>query len=227
MGKKAYVAEQFNYPADHVWAYAVAAHSINNGYLKEGNWGYDSEGKLIQTQTPNRSLVVAMLAASDAPAERYLKQGREYREFWQSQLLLLLDDRANSFVKSVVASASKDTIDTMLDLSIIVSCIASTDKSMQKQILNNRKLALDSKYCYSVGSSVNFTDNIEVIRCEYLDKVGAYAVESIIDGNFYSWWSKHKIECLHYKSLQARVKRLEIDFATKIPVTLLNYVKVN
>lgn len=221
------VVEQFNYPADAVWAYAVAAYRINGGYSKSSAWDYDSEGRLIQTQTPNREMVLAMLTASSVPNSEYLAAGREYRAYWQSQLLRLLDNSVNDYIKSVVTVAEKDIIETALDLSIVVSCIASTDKSKKQQMLNERKLETNSGWRYSVGSKVEFRNNIQVIRCQYLDKVGAYIVESIIDGDLYSWWSKQDIAVQTYKSLQARVKKTDVDYATKVPVTHLNYVKVN
>ncbi len=222
-----HVVEQFNYPADAVWAYAVAAYRINGGYSKSSTWDYDNEGRLIQTQTPNREMVLAMLTDSTTPNSEYLTAGREYREYWQSQLLRLLDDGVNDYIKSVVAVAEKDIIETALDLTVVVSCIASTDRAKKQQMLNDRKLGTNSRWRYSVGSKVEFRNDIQVIRCQYLDKVGAYIVESIIDGDLYSWWSKHDVAVQNYKSLQARVKKTDVDYATKVPVTHLNYVKVN
>lgn len=221
------VVEQFNYPADAVWAYAVAAYRINGGYSKSSTWDYDNEGRLIQTQTPNREMVLAMLTASTTPNSEYLAAGREYREYWQSQLLRLLDDGVNDYIKSVVAVAEKDTIETALDLTVVVSCIASTDRAKKQQMLNDRKLETNSRWRYTVGSKVEFRNDIQVIRCQYLDKVGAYIVESIIDGDLYSWWSKQDIAVQTYNSLQARVKKTDVDYVTKVPVTHLNYVKVN
>ena len=222
---KRFAAQLLNYPADYAWAYAVEAYQINGGYFKRPEWDWVNE-ELVQTRAANREIVVARLKSEEQPNNELLAAGRDYREFWQSQMLLLLNDRANDFVKSVIVVAEKDTVESELELSIIVSCIETADKQRKQQAIEDRKYSLSSSWRYSVDSAVEFHNNVEVIRCQYIDKAGAHAIDSIIDGDLYFWWSKNFLEVKNYRYLRGRVKNTSVDFATKVPVTQLNYVKV-
>jgi hypothetical protein len=215
-----------DYPADHVWAYAVEAHRANGGYYKKTEWDSDDNGDIVQTRVSNKEMVLSMLKSLDKPNNAMLAAGQEYREFWQGQMLQLLTDGVNDFVKTVIVVAEKDTIESELELSVVVSCIESADKQKKNQQLEHRKRSLNSGWRYSVGSPVEFRSDVEVICCRYLDKIGAYAVDSIIDGDLYFWWSQRDVAVKTYKYLTARVKKTDVDFYTKVPVTQLNYVKV-
>jgi RimJ/RimL family protein N-acetyltransferase len=53
-------------------------------------------------------MVLSMLKSLDKPNNAMLAAGQEYREFWQGQMLQLLTDSVNDFVKTVVVVAEKD-----------------------------------------------------------------------------------------------------------------------
>jgi hypothetical protein len=230
------VATEFEYPAHIVWACAAAADRVNGGYRKESQWSYDVDnpGRDMIEQPNNKTQVLRWLELwrnnllrKDTVTEQDVAQGQSAREFWQSQMLLLLDDKSNEYLRACVNAAHKETIADLLDVSVIASSITAAKREARKQALLEKKQCLNSQHVCSIGSTVIFDTEFEVIDSRYIDKVGASAVECIVEGNLYDWWSKTHVEPGVYRYLKGRVRDHNKDYGTGQPVTRLNYVKVH
>jgi hypothetical protein len=153
-------------------------------------------------------------------------EGQVVKEYWQCQTLALLDDNANDYIRSVVKAAHKDTIDNIHDISLIVSCISVKRSNEQRKKVLEIKNNLHSQHVYAVRDKIRINDKISVIDSKFIDKIGASAIECIIQGNLYMWWSKRHVDPGDYSYLIGRVKRLSEDYLTNQLVTHLNYVSI-
>lgn len=226
------VETDFNYPADIVWACAAAADRINGGYRKSSQWDYSSD-ELVESPA-NKSRVLRWLEQwrnNQLQKSEVTKQdttdGNRAREFWQSQMLLLLDDNANEYLKACINAAHKDTVNDLMHVSVIASAITAAKRETRKQELLEKKRSINSQHVCTIGSSVIFDTEFEIIDSRYIDKIGASAVECMVEGNLYMWWSRQHVEPGVYKYLKGRVKAHKTDFGTNQAVTQLNYVKVH
>jgi len=224
----------YTYPSDIVWACAAAAQRINCGYQRESTWSVDKNvGEMIE-HSGNRSMMIRFLESyrnnklkktevTDADYEA----GKRAQEFWQSQMLLLLDDKANEYLRACTAISHKEEIDVIKDLGVIASSIQAADRELTKTRSIELKNSVSSQCIHKVGARVEFDCEVDIIDVRYIDKIGAFAVDSIVDGNLYAWWSRERIEVGTYSFLKGRVKQLKTDYHTQQPVTQLNYVKVS
>lgn len=231
---QATVETDYKYPSDIVWACAAAAHRINQGYRKESTWTFDSIDDDIVEHPGNRSMMIRFLESyrnnalkkTEVTNDDY-EAGKCAQEFWQSQMLLLLDDKANEYLRACTATAHKETIDVIKDLGVIASSIQAADRELAKTRLIELKNNVSSQYIHPIGARVEFDCEVDIIDVRYIDKIGAFSVESIVEGNLYAWWSNNRVETGTYSFLKGRVKQLKTDYHTQQPVTQLNYVKVS
>jgi len=226
------VETEHAYPAEIVWACAAAADRRYGGYRKESQWEIE-KGETVEHPS-SRRLILQYLELwrnnqlrKDTVTPSDYTAGTESRKFWQNQMLILLDNSANEYLKACVTTAHKDTIVDLVDMSIIASSIVAARREARKQALLEKKQCLNSQHVCTVGSNVIFDTEFEVIDSRYIDKVGASAVECIVEGNLYTWWSKTHVEPGVYRYLKGRVKDHNKDYGTGQPVTRLNYVKVH
>lgn len=224
------------YPANVVWACAAAADRINGGYRKDSKWEYcpdSNNGEMIENSN-NKTLVLRCLdqwrnnlLRKDTVTDQDTKDGKAAQQFWQSQILLLLDNDSNVYLRACVNAAHQPTITDLQQVAVIASSITAAKREARKQELLEKKQSLRSQHVCSVSSNVIFDKEFEVIDSRYIDKIDASAVECIVEGNLYMWWSKHHVEPGIYRYLKGRVKAHEKDYGTGQPVTKLNYVKVH
>ena len=232
------VTTDFEYPAHIVWACAAAADRINGGYRKESKWDYDpnidvdpSDGFV---ELPNNKTMVLRwleqwrnnLLKKSEVTEQDAVDGAAAQTFWQNQMLLLLDDNANEYLRACTQAAHLETVKSLVDVAVISSSITAAKREARKQALIEKKQALNSQHVCSVGSTVIFDTEFEVIDSRYIDRVGATSVECIVEGNLYMWWSQQHVEPGIYLYLKGRVKDHTTDYYTGQPTTKLNYVKV-
>ena len=220
-----------DYPASLVWACAAAADRINGGYRKTSEWNI-VEDEMVESPG-NRARVMRWLGAwrkdhlsLTEVTDQDRADGESAREFWQSQMLLLLDDGANEYLRACASAAHLDTVTSQHQIGLITSAITAAKREARKQELLQKKQQLNSQYVCAVGSKVCFDTEFEIIDSRYIDRVGASAVECVVEGNLYMWWSKTHLEPGVYCELQGRVADRARDFHTGQPVTRLNYVKV-
>ena len=211
------------YPAEIIWSCAAAADRINGGYCKDSLW-------LPNEKTSNKAMVFRFLEQwrnnqLDTVTDEDVSAGKLAREYWQNQMLILLDDSANQYLKAVVNASHLNTIDSMLDISVIASSISAVSREKHRAEIKEKKQSVNSQWSGSVGETITFDKDIEIISCKFIDKFDSNIVECIIEDNLYMWWSSKKLEPGMYSQLKGRVKTHKKDLDTGQPITQLNYVK--
>lgn len=224
--KAATVSFMFN--AEDVWAAAAAATRINDGYLKEPKFRsvIDSQGYegLAQTHEANKVLVRKLLDANQGWTEEDTARGATARAYWQAQLMKMVGNTANDFEKVAVAAANKETIEGNYDLAVIASLVASAERGIARDTINDVKSNIDSKHQGKVGDHTVLT-NAEVVVCGALSDFGKYRVDAKCEGNLYTWWSSKAYTAGNWVSVKGKVKGHTVDRGTNVAVTQLNYVK--
>jgi len=217
--------KMFSFKAEDVWSAAAAATRINSGYLKEPRFEYcEEQNGSVQTAKANKVLVRELLEANQGWTEEDVARGAEARAYWQRGLLKLVGNTANDFEMQAIAISNKELIESAYDLAVASSLVASAERSMKRDEVNDRKVETSSTFQGKVGETL-FVKNAEVMSVRYNQDFGKYMIEAIADGNLYAWWG-HEQKVGAVLTVKGKVKRHSLDRATNAPVTQLNYVKV-
>jgi hypothetical protein len=143
------------YSVADLWCAAVAADRINEGYVKKTNYGSD--------QQTNRTMVRLMLLNSSGWSYGDMQLAYQYHQYWRNQMLLLLDDSAKDYDRTIAKFSSKDTVDISgedrASVAVIASAVQTTRERIEQEKLNKIKTACDRKYIGNVGDKINITDS--------------------------------------------------------------------
>jgi hypothetical protein len=218
----------FMYKAEDVWAAAASAMRVNGQYLKEATYrsvtdenGYTT---MVQEKESNKVLVRQMLAANTTYTEEDIERGNKARGYWKNNLLKLLGGTANDFEQTAIALANKEQIETVYDVSVIASLIASAERNIAKDAVNDVKLQTNSVHVGKVGDAVRVGD-AEVLTVYYNANFGKYRVDVRSNGNLFSWWASKGYDVGARINVKGKVKAHYADRDTNVAVTQLNYVK--
>lgn len=226
-GAKAKAA--FMYKAEDVWAAAACATQINNGYLKEATFRSvtDEDGytTMVQDKEANKVMVRNMLATgAKAWSDEDVERGNKAREYWKTNLLKMLSGAANDFEQTAIALANKEQIETVYDVSVISSLVASAERALAKDAANDIKMQTNSVHVGKVKENVMVPD-AEVLTVRYNNNFGMYRVDVRSKGNLFSWWSKKNYTVGDRVTIKGKVKAHYADRDTNVAVTQLHYVK--
>ncbi len=218
----------FMYKAEDVWAAAAAAMRVNGQYLKEPTYrsvtdenGYTS---MVQEKEANKVLVRQMLAANTTYTEEDIERGAVARKYWQDSLLRMLGGAANDFEQTAIALANKEQIETVYDVSVIASLIASADRALAREAVKEVKLQTNSVHVGKVKDNVVVRD-AEVLTVRYNANFDKYRVDVRSNGNLFSWWASKDYTVGARVNIKGKVKAHYADRDTNVAVTQLNYVK--
>jgi hypothetical protein len=218
----------FMYKAEDVWAAAAAAMRVNGQYLKEPTFrtvtDENSYTSMVQEKEANKVLVRQMLAANTTYTEEDIERGAVARKYWQDSLLRMLGGAANDFEQTAIALANKEQIETVYDVSVIASLIASADRALAREAVKEVKLQTNSVHVGKVKDNVVVRD-AEVLTVRYNANFGKYRVDVRSNGNLFSWWASKDYTVGARVNIKGKVKAHYADRDTNVAVTQLNYVK--
>lgn len=216
----------FMYKSEDVWAAAACATRINGGYIKEPTYKYDeAQNASVLDKEANKVMVRNMLATgSKSWGEEDIARGNAAREYWKTNLLKMLSGAANDFEQTAINLANKETIETVYDVSVISSLIASAERGMEREAVKEVKLQTNSVHVGAVKDNVRIVD-AEVLTVRYNANFGKYRVDVRSNGNLFSWWSSEDFKVGARVNVKGKVKAHYSDRDTNVAVTQLNYVK--
>lgn len=215
----------FMYKAEDVWAAAAAATRLNGGYIKEPTYKYDeAQNCSVLDKESNKVMVRSMLAANATYTQEDIERGNKACEYWKTNLLKMLSGTANDFERTAINLANKETIETVFDVSVISSLIASAERSLHRDVINDKKMQTNSAHVGIIGETLQIND-AEVFTVRYNDTFGKYRVDVRSKGNLFSWWSSKSYDVGSHINVKGKVKAHYTDRDTNVDVTQLNYVK--
>ncbi len=207
-----------NFTADQVWALAVRADLLNNGYLKEGVWGQSDSGEDKIVKTANKMLVKQWLRDNVQPTEAEIVAGREYRAFFNTYTLKALMGQLSDFDKQALRIAQIDefTGRDILEFAI-VSCLPSTARREQARTDFKRDLYASEQLVGDVGDVIR--GEITVIKTYFNPEYNKHKITARMGEAFVDFWYTRAIEGTH--SIKGKIKSLRGDKTTQ-----LNFVKI-
>lgn len=221
--KKAVAA--FMFKAEDVWSAAAAATRINGGYLKEATFRYDEDQeRSVQVKEANKVLVRQLLEAPQGWTEEDVARGAEARTYWQNSLLKMIGGTANDFEQTAINLANKEQIENNYDLAVISSLVASAQRGLAKDALNEVKASTSSQHVGKVGEHF-MLNGAEVLSVGSISDFGKYRVDAKFNGNLFSWWSGKTYTVGSSINVKGKIKGHTKDRDTNVAVTQLNYVK--
>lgn len=216
---------KFDYATADGWSAAAAAMRINGVYLKEDSYKYDeATNTSTLDKSANKWLVKKMLEAGNGWTEEDVARGEAARTYWQSMLLKMMTSNANEFEQNAIRIANGERLENNYDVAVLSSLIASAERGMARDVINDVKANLPSKFQGKQGDTL-VIKNAEVINVGSITDFGKYRVDVNAEGNLYSWWSSKTYTPGSVISVKGRVKSHYNDRATNTQVTQLNYVK--
>ena len=208
------------FTADHVWALAVIADRINEGYVNEAVWGYSDAGESKLLKEANKVMVKKWLRENTVtPTEADIEQGRTVRHYFNGFLLKELSGKINDFERQALKIAQMDefTGRNMLEFAII-SCLPNTMRNDQKRNDTARAIRESTQLVGAVGDVVQ--GEFEVIRCYYNQNYNKYRITAKLVDSFVDFWYNKNMEQGALVKLKGKIKSVRSDNTTQ-----LNYVK--
>jgi hypothetical protein len=205
--------QDFEYPADQVWAAACAAYRINGGYFK-----YAEVTDQGQTTRPtNRDLVRLYLAANDHQVVTAddLAQGRRCRQdLVNSATVAALKNRATEWNLLTAQIAALDVITTDYEVSVITAMPKSHSQNQARETVDGRLAYCDADPVGRVNEVLEVQG--EVVRSNYSNQYNTHYVTMITDTNHQVFFAyRERIESGINIRIRGRVKR-HADRATQL-----------
>jgi len=206
------------FTADQVWALAVRADLLNDGYLKEPIWGQSDSGESKVVKEANKVLVKQWLRENAQPTEAEMAKGREYRAFFNTYTMKALMGQINDFERQALRIAQMDefTGRDMLEFAII-SCLPSAARREQTRTDFKRELYSSEQLTGNVGDVIQ--GEITVIRTYFNPDYDKHKITARMGEAFVDFWYTRALEGTH--SIKGKIKAVRGDKTTQ-----LNFVKI-
>jgi len=160
--KPKYVAPTYNYDTDIVFAAAVQANQVNNGYYKT----ISVDGTITKT---NRQLVDQYLADPVQIKQESRDKAVLVRKYFNALTFKVLQGKTLSeFGKEAMKIANLDKITSNFEIAVICSLPGSYEKSVKRDDIERRINFATGGYLGNVGDKVSV--NIEILKEVYSAK---------------------------------------------------------
>ena len=209
------------FQADHVWALAVIADRINDGYLKEDQWQVTGQDSSELVKTANKTLVKKWLRDGDmTPTEADIAAGREIRNYFKGFLFRSIAGKMNDFEREALRISQKDEFSNrdLLDFAI-VSCLPSVMLRDTARTELNRNIVGSTQLAGNEGDKIN--GEIEVMSCYYNRDYEKYRIRAKLVDSYVDFWYNRSMEKGERINIKAKIKTQRDDKTTQ-----LNYVKI-
>jgi sulfur relay (sulfurtransferase) DsrC/TusE family protein len=201
--------------ACEVFAVAIAADRINEGYVKHPQ--YDSEGKLSKIE--NKKMVYNHLFRDEQiiVTEEDYKCANLIREHFNGYLMLQLSGKINDFQRAVLKTVQIENFASTnrLEVSIVASLPKVYRSDLERQDLKEKT--------YQSSHIVEdvFQGNIKVESCRYSQYYDKFRISATVDSKVIDFWYKDILDTGKIYQIKGKVKNRRDDRTTQ-----LNYVKI-
>jgi len=208
-----------NYPTEQVFAAAVRAYEINNGYYKATETAQDQSVKVR-----NLDIVNDLLRDSSRITENDYSKARDIITYYQSKLLDLMAGKLNTYSQSACEVSNKESVSTPVEIGLIASLPKAYMQSINfDTILEKRDRAYQDSFSFgNVGDTYEGT--AEVISSIYSTKWFRH-FHSAVDLSskcVINFSTNDQLETGRRYKIRGRIKDHKDN-----KVTRLNYVKLS
>ena len=207
------------FTADQVWGAAAAAHRINDGYIKDDVWNYNSPAAFI-SKFANKNMVKKWLREQDFSevTEQDILAGQRFRGHFKGYTLLAIRGPLNDFQAQALRIATMDTFTgrNMLEFAI-VSCLPSVaDRDTVRNTIKKEIYASEQLNAVEGDAIVG---EVEVMSSKYSATYNKYRITGRMGESFVDFWFNKDLKDV--VKIKAKVKTHRDDKTTQ-----LNYVKI-
>ena len=221
------------YEEQKILELACAAQRVNNGYLKEVDIVYTTDGVGMSYRYSNKTLMLVSTGAQDWVGENHpgmlkiiksdVEFTEEIRQYYKRLAFSVMASPENSFQVEILQLLNTKMMPRAKFG--FIACLPSTylrDKSKTDVARQLRKI--DDGYIAEVGAVLDDKD-CELIEVKWSEKFECWSVMAIIDNRLATWFSKRQLLLGPCVLIKAKVKDHREHWQTKVPETRLNYVK--
>jgi len=212
---------------------ACAAQRVNNAYIKQTEFVYDSEMKPLYRKEPNKFLMLFTLGLEKAYDEQYRpeplnviqadrEQAEEIRKFFRRYMFGAVAGD-NEFQTEVNSILSSETV--ARNKFGFIACLPSVMERDKQRLNQTRSLKSADNEPLGMPGDV-FTDlDCEIVSARHSENYDAWNICAIINNRIVSWFSKVELKAGPCVVVKAKVKTIGENWHTKKIETRLNYVK--
>jgi hypothetical protein len=212
---------------------ACAAQRINNAYIKQTEFVYDSEMKPLYRKEPNKFLMLFTLGLEQAYDEQYRpqplnviqadrEQAEEIRKFFRRYMFGAVAGD-NEFQTEVNSILSSETV--ARNKFGFIACLPSVMERDKQRLNQTRSLKSADNEPLGMPGDV-FTDlDCEIVSSRHSENYDAWNICAIINNRIVSWFSKTELKTGPCVVVKAKIKIIGENWHTKKIETRLNYVK--
>jgi hypothetical protein len=207
------------FTADYVWALAVEADRINDGYIKESLWGESDSGETKLLKQANKLMVKDWLRANKTVSDADIEAGRVVRHYFNGFLLKQISGKINDFEQQAlrIAQMEEFTGKHLLEFAIC-SCLPSTMRRDQERNALGREIRSSTQLTGAVGDKIQ--GEIEVVKSYYSQEYNKYRITAKLVDSFVDFWYNSNLNAGDRLSIKAKIKSVRGDNTTQ-----LNFVK--
>lgn len=185
--------------SDNVWAAAIHAYDINDGYLTN-----NSNNMLSNKNFLKESLKSHLYSTHD------IEKGIVCRSYFQQYIFLEISNNITSIQRKILEISQIDNFS--LDNEFYFTMISFLPYLYDREI-NHLPVEINpfGQLKYNVNDSIE--GQIEVIQCTYNTHYQKYEIEASFEDTIVEWKSKYEISGIH--NIKARVRKIN-DICNKI-----------
>lgn len=208
------------FTADQVWGCAAAAHRINEGYIKDDVWNYNTPAAFIAKKA-NKALVKQWLREQDFGeiTEEDYAAGRSYRDHFKTYTLQAMAGQLNDFQMMALKIASTDAFTgrNMLEFAI-VACLPSVAERDRDRTALKKEVYSSQQLTGEPGDPVRGV--IRVINSSYSKTYNKNRVTAAMGDSFVDFWANFEVAVGDEFPITAKIKTQRDNKTTQ-----LNFVK--
>lgn len=209
------------YTAEHVWALAVAADRINEGYIKADEWTVTGQDTSELHKTANKNLVKQWLRDGTCPMlPEDIEKGKEVRHYFAGFLFRQIAGQCNDFEAQAlrIAQIEEFTGKHLLEFAVI-SCLPSVMIRDRDKVHLTREINSSTQLPHRVGEQV--IADIEVIKKYYNTDYAKWVITAKLVDSYVSFYYTSDLEVGSVVHIKGKVKEHRDNNTTR-----LHYVKV-
>jgi hypothetical protein len=208
------------FTSEQVWGAVMAAHRINDGYVKDTEWDYDVQPAKVKREA-NKLMVKGWIRANDLSkvTAEDIEKGMAVRSHFNSYMFLAIAGKLNDFQQQAykIAQMTEFTDRQGFELAI-ASCLPSVyerdraKKEFMEQLRNSTQLT------GSVGDRVE--GEVIVLDTRYNVNFNKWKISAKMVDSYVDFWYNKTIAKGTVLRIKGKIKAMRADNTTQ-----LNYVK--
>lgn len=224
---------QPEFPTNEILALACAAQRVNGSYVKETEFLFSDDNKVLARKEPNKYLMLVSLALvkpydpENVPARLIVTDAdrtlaKEIKDFYR-RLLFAAVAGENEFQTNLNSILGADTVSQ--NRFGFLACLPSLyARDLPQNQVKKQAKKVEEGFLAEIGTNL-FDLDCEILESAKSKNFEAFNITAIIDNKMVSWMSKYNLKLGPCVVVKAKVKEHSAHWKHGNSITRLNYVK--